>query len=237
MNDYIRKLIKIHALEDVTKECCGIIIAPAKGNMEIYPCKNISLTKEKRFEISPLEYLKAVERGKVVGFYHSHISENDKISLVDKHYSEGFKLPIVLYSIKKDSFDFYHPKGSLLPYMGESFEIGVNDCFTLARKYFKNELNIEIQDYSRDEHWYEKNPGLILENFEKEGFVQVKGQPQIHDVIFFRMKDGDKPSHIAIYVDGGRILHHPRYKNSRIEEYDQSFINRTFCIARHKSLL
>ena len=148
LDDNVKNKIQRHALQNAHEECCGIILLRS-GELTAFECQNIAKEKSRKFEISPLEYLKASGCGNIVGFYHSHISENDKITLVDKHYSEGFKLPIILYSVTKDSFDFYNPRGCLIEYIGRDFKIGENDCFTLARDYFKKELDVLIGDYER----------------------------------------------------------------------------------------
>ena len=70
-------------------------------------CKNISIDKKNNFEICPKDYLKAVNTGKILAYYHSHPDNNCDFSDMDKKVSAFNDLPLIMYCIKKDKFFKY----------------------------------------------------------------------------------------------------------------------------------
>lgn len=226
----IKSTIKKYALKEKPDEVCGLIIS--SGNfVSIYPCKNISSNKKVRFELSPLDYVRALDDGgnKVLGIFHSQ--ENKNLSVLDVLNSMGHKIYSVVYSWKYDEFyEITNQHVKYKQYIGKEFEIGKNDCFSIIRDFYKKEYNININDYFRDDKWYKKNPNIIKENFEKEGGIEVKFEDiKEGDVIIFSF------GHFAIYLGENLILHAPRDKYSNIEYLNDSYKNRISLILRHKS--
>ena len=109
LEDYIKSSIKDHALEDQSKECCGIILEK-QNRLKTFKCVNVSEKADKHFSIRPLDYALASDEGNVKAVYHSHNSRNDQFSPNDMINSRAHKLPFILYCSKKDSFSFFDPK-------------------------------------------------------------------------------------------------------------------------------
>ena len=102
----IKSQIRKHSLSEFPEECCGIIIRKDKL-IDSIECENIANDKGEFFEISPRDYLKASRQGEIEAYYHSHTSDNDIFSGVDKAISESNNLPLIMYSVKKNKFSKY----------------------------------------------------------------------------------------------------------------------------------
>src|SRR6266496_1042505 len=89
MNFEIQEQIKAHALEDQTKECCGLI---AGGG--IYKCRNISTIND-HFLIDSKDYFTASLLGKISAVYHSHVNGNNDFSDFDKQMSDNLNIKYV----------------------------------------------------------------------------------------------------------------------------------------------
>mgnify|MGYP000028206071 CR=1 FL=1 len=142
----IKEFVKRESLKDPSRECCGLILEKDSG-VEIVPCENVSPNPEKHFIISPLDVMEASKSGKLIGFYHSHVVEEDfKLSKYDKLVSQKLMLNSIIYSVTNDKFIHYEPNKHKPDYVNRPFIIGLYDCFTLAQDYYKYALNIHIPD-------------------------------------------------------------------------------------------
>ena len=105
-----------------------------------------------------------------------------------------------------------------------------------CRDFYKNELDIEINDYERDESWLENPRDTLDKYYEKEGFKKVEDLKPF-DCVFFKMRKVGPSSHVGIYLGNDLLLHQTGGVNgySRIEDYTrwQKFTN---YVIRHKDL-
>ena len=110
----------------------------------------------------------------------------------------------------------------------------------------ENECNIKIKNHYRDRNWFIENPNSYQEHYEEEGFIKIlDGPPTKKDLLKIKKHDGimmkylgkNFPTHGAIYVGSGLILHHQINCYSRIEPYDGTLLERTVGTLRHESLL
>lgn len=224
LNNRTKQEIKELALKIPNEEICGLLIE--SGNYESFiPCKNISSNKSKHFEISPLDYLRIAENNKIIGIIHSqHSFLPSSLDIVN---SLGHNLKSYIYSLDFDEFlEITEGHLKYKKYLGKIFEIGKQDCFTLIRDFYKQELNIEINNYPRNDNWYKENPNIIIENYQKEGFQEAEIKDIKHsDIIIFNS------GHFGIYLDGDLLLHHQRNKLSNIERLTEewkSFISNIY---------
>tara|TARA_B100000427_G_scaffold273882_1_gene241792 strand:- start:100 stop:837 length:738 start_codon:yes stop_codon:yes gene_type:complete len=239
----IKKAIKTHALSSTPKECCGILYEKSGATLA-HECMNVSEEPEKHFSIRPRDYLTASKKGSVKAVYHSHVSDNNKFSPNDMINSRAHQVPFVLYSIGKDCFSTFDPRKNKTFLYDRTFKIGETDCYTVVKEYYKD-LGIEINgrnDLGND--WHKKDPSLIQKLFELNKnnpdlpIIELGATTQLqkHDVIVFEFIKGRGPNHVAVYLDDGNILHHPRNKYLSIEPLSNTY-KKTICkIYRHEQL-
>lgn len=246
LNTIIKDNIKKHALECSPNECCGLI-THSDGNIISVPCQNISKTPDKAFIINPSE-VKKYNFNNVIGFYHSHF-KNSEFTLADIAMSEKINKFCILYVIEKDEIKTYEPIGVEIPYINRPFYIGILDCFTLFKDYYRRELNINLPDVVHEERFnidswkakeiekkYKNNLDTAFSNyFKNNNFIQVDNLRK-YDVILFKMPKIIFPCHVAIYLENNQILHH-LYELSAIESYSNALKRGTVSMWRHRTLL
>jgi len=243
LSNSIKETIKKHALKEMPKECCGVLVE-GEGEVVAFPCRNVSEKPEKHFSILPTDYLKASNEGRVKAIYHSHNSTNDKFSPNDILNSKGHDLPFVLYCSLKDSFSTFDPKKSKTFLYDRIFKIGETDCYTVVKEYYKD-LGIELSDkpLSRTDHtWHQQNPRLIQELFDLNKnnpnlpIMELPASTKLkkHDVLVFEFIKGAGPNHVAVYLGNDEIMHHPRNKYLCIQPLNKTLIKTISKIYRHE---
>jgi proteasome lid subunit RPN8/RPN11 len=228
----IKRKIKEHSLRESPREACGLITRK-QGVLSAHEALNNSEDIH-RFRINAFDYVRASGEGQIVAVYHSH-QKGYNFSELDKLNSQTHELIYILYCLENNSFLTYDPKNEFNNYIGKDFKWGTSDCFTLVRDFYKEELNIDIGDYPREDGWEKKFGPLFDKYFEKENFKEIKNLKKYDGILFRTRKDG--PSvHCAVYLGEGLMLHQPRNTISRIDEYDERFKKITSKIVRHVSL-
>lgn len=231
----IKRDIKSHALSEKPNECCGLILKTEKEYLA-YPCKNIAEDKCLHFIMDYHDYYAGSKLGKIEFLYHSQptlIPSN-----LDIQNCKVNNLKSVIYSYNDDDFTYLDPlmNFSINKYVGRDFEIGKMDCFTLVRDYYENELKISISNYERSLKSLLKDKDIIINNYQKEGFVIVKDKLfQKHDLLVFK-QNKNFPGHLAIYLDNKLFLHQWRNSKSNIKILTDELKNHITMIMRHKSL-
>jgi proteasome lid subunit RPN8/RPN11 len=75
--------IRAHALREIPKECCGILIGAGEDILEAVPAANVAQQPSRCYEVSPADHIAQVRRCRdaagdaaaplrIVGVYHSH---------------------------------------------------------------------------------------------------------------------------------------------------------------------
>lgn len=94
--------------------------------------------------------------------------------------------------------------------LGREFTHGTKDCYTIVRDFYRDNFGLELTDYARPDDWWDEGLNLYVDNFSKEGFIQVDFNP-------YDMQPGDLflsailskvPNHASIYLGQGYVLHH-----------------------------
>jgi proteasome lid subunit RPN8/RPN11 len=109
INQEQQKTIKKLALGKPNEEICGLLSIDDNEQLNIIPCKNVSLKKQEHFLINGRDYLKATSIGQIIGIYHSHPNGNT-FSELDKNNALGHNLISIIYDIKSNTFNEYHPR-------------------------------------------------------------------------------------------------------------------------------
>lgn len=221
-----------HAYETTPHECCGVVIV-FKGKYKYIPCRN--LLQGDVFCIDPEDYANAEDLGEIVAIAHSHPNGNTEPSSADIISCNRSQLPWIIVTLPQNSFSVIYPKEFNTPLIGRPFYHGVLDCYSLIRDYYREILKIELSDYLREPNWWDKGQDLYLDNFKKEGFVEVQDL-RPHDIIL--MQNGSsKVNHGAIYIGDNLILHHSSNRLSSRDVYGGYWRKNTRCIIRHETLL
>lgn len=123
-------------------------------------------------------------------------------------------------------------------YCGVDFRHGSDDCYGLIRKFYKEEMGLELTNYARPDYWWTKGGNLYMENFRKEGFqiIDCKDDLQFGDIILMAI-GSEVACHGAIYLGEGKILQHLQGRKSSIDKYTGLFKNKTVAVVRHKNIL
>lgn len=219
--------IKELAYQNPNIESCGLIIQN-KSIISIYPSTNISIEKDKFFTINPKDYLRASLLGNIIGIYHTHTKNGSfNFSETDIINAKNHNLIYILYCIKNNSFKVYdgNQESIYKNYLNIEFEIGKNDCYELVKKYYKNELNIDLPYLNRTENWYEHNEERFINEFNTQFnkyLIETK-ELQKNAIILFKYRNKKYPHHLGIYLDNNEFLHHPYHKFSTIDIYNNIY--------------
>lgn len=240
----IKAAIIDHANRDYPREACGVIVGK-----EYIPCKNIA-ADDAQFEIDPIDLVGAEKEGKILAYCHSHPDGSCEPSMPDRVQMGLHGLPWVI----TNGIDvaMHKPDGYQAPLLGREYHHGLLDCYTLVKDYYQRELGITLNDYARADAWWENkdHDPLYLENFKKEGFVEVD-TIQKHDAILCRLGRTEHINHALVFIGNGMlksertedvigdclVLHHPYNRQSLREIYGEQWQRRAAIIIRHKSLI
>lgn len=125
--------------------------------------------------------------------------------------------------------------------LGLEFEHGVNDCYSLMRRFYAMNFGIDVPDLARPDSWWDKDAhgkslNLYLDHYAWAGFGLVHGRPQDWlpgDVILMAIRS-EVANHGAILLPRGQILHHFLGALSQIEPYSRPlWRDTTVAVLRH----
>lgn len=118
------------------------------------------------------------------------------------------------------------------------YKIGVNDCYSLVRCFYKDNFGIELTDYARPTNWEDSNLNLYMDNYFHEGFRTIDVHPRDYRVgdAFLMAINSSKANHAAVYIGAGEVIHHPRDLLSRKSPYAGVLRNTTVAVLRHKDV-
>lgn len=200
------KEIVSYLLEKYPEEGCGVIINE-RGRLVWAPCENVAEDKEVSFVLNSSQYIKAHLRGTIEAIVHSHVNSSADPSEADKATSEFLRTPYIIYSVPDAEKVEYIPKSfEKEKLLGREYEFGVNDCYSFARDYYKQEKNISLPVLDFQDNWWEKGLNYFDDYFEQFGFKEVQS-PEKHDAVLFSVRS-HIPNHCAIYLGEGVIAHH-----------------------------
>lgn len=240
LTEFNKSYIREMSQDALPNEAGGLFIKTDRG-INAYTCKNVSDRPDKHYIANSFEVNKLKERGKIIGYWHSHPAFDHQFSMPDKYFAEKLGIDSVLYCVDIDSFCEYQPIGFEIPYIDRPFYLGVFDCLSLVIDYYERELNIKIPYLFTDlafkyENW-ETSPEnkqettLCRDYLIKNSFLEVE-KPGKHDILLITFGRMLTPVHFAIYLGGNQILHQPLNSFSETCLYNNYYKNRTKGIFR-----
>lgn len=226
-----------YAEQKYPEECCGFILE-TEGEVTFYKASNISETPQSSFAIDPRDYSKAEDSGNIIAIVHSHCNSNANPSEADKVSCESSQLPWLIVSYPSKDNKILQPTGLEWPYEKRPFFHGVLDCYSLVRDYYKRELDIDLPNYFRQDNWWHKDKNMYMDNAKDAGFEIIpttSGPPKLHDLIVIQT-GAEVPSHGAVYLGDGIMLHHMAGRKSCRAPYGGYWKKNTWAYLRHKEL-
>jgi hypothetical protein len=160
------------------------------------------------------------------------LSESDRLEMNEKN------LAFTIIGKTKDHSKSYLPDRYLetVNYENRIYLYGLLDCYTLIRDYFRNNYNIWIPaNIDRSFGWWHNGRNLYVDMYEQYGFKETSSSIKKDDVLIFRFDNG-MPSHSAIYLGQGKMLHHMLGRFSCVENFDGTYKMGLVGVLRHGDL-
>jgi cell wall-associated NlpC family hydrolase len=232
---------KADALAKYPNESCGIV-----SGDEYVACDNIASDPSKDFIIAPATVQPYVTGGTLQAVIHSHPvkqllarscpSKSDMIGQI------GTSVPWGVIDIAPDVVNDPYWWGDFLldqPLIGQQFHHGINDCYTVVRRWMWQNRKLKIADIPRDDAWWNmQEEDLYMQGFEKNGWVRISKEELQHgDTILGKIR-APKINHAGVFLsskeDGiGVVLHHLPGRLSRREPAGP-YVNRAELFLRYK---
>lgn len=120
---------------------------------------------------------------------------------------------------------------------GLSYISGNQDCYGLVRRYYLECYGVTLTNYARPLYFWDNGLNFIDDCFEKEGFDSLLPQEKmrIGDLLCMNVTS-PIANHLAIYVGGGKILHHLFNCFSTFDNWNWRWKNRTLRTIRRRDL-
>lgn len=206
MTPALLEQILAHHAEEAPREACGVLVWDGKDTALYVPCRNIAEGTE-HFQIHPEDWVEAEDRGTILGVVHNHPGGTTEPSEADREGCNRSGLPWWIFA--DEEWTRIRPAEWTLT--GHPFAWGVQDCFTLARDAFGG-----VPDFVRAPGFW-KLHSLFEENLAAAGFERFDGPPSPLDGLLLSIRGNGVPNHCAVYLGGGRIVHHLPGRLSREE--------------------
>lgn len=223
-----------HARQESPRESCGVVII-RKGRERYVSCRNLAIGSE-QFHLHHEDYAAAEEQGEVVAVVHSHPASAPQPSQADLVGCEASGVPWVIVNPLTAAWHRFEPSGYCAPLVGRVFSHGTLDCYTLIRDYYREQLQIELRDFSRTENWWLRGEDLYRRHFAEAGFrVVPDADLRRHDVLLMQLS-ANVANHGAVYLGDDRILHHPMTRLSGRDVYGGYWKSITVLTLRHEAM-
>lgn len=121
-------------------------------------------------------------------------------------------------------------------YTGATYEAGIVDCLTIARRVYEEVYEIPIRNYARPNNWLDyPHFDFFMQLYKNEGFENPTNNVRDlreGDVLFMNVAS-DSVNHCAVYLGQNLILHHLLGRRSAIDSYTPQWQARVRLVARH----
>jgi proteasome lid subunit RPN8/RPN11 len=239
----VREAMRQEAERCYPREACGFVIGKGKKSY-FMPAINKAHSGD-QFLIDHTTYAMAEDEGEILAIWHSHPDCGGQPSEADLAGCEMTQLTWLISPLtQQDNGVFVHdeivvmqPSGFQMPYLGRPYIFGTFDCYSLLVDYYRREFDIHLDHLQsvRIERWWQRGYDIIEDNWAKLGFVPVTdGNFEQGDLLTFAV-DSEVANHVAVYVTGDIILHHPVNRLSRRETLGPYWSSKIKHHLRHQS--
>ena len=129
----------------------------------------------------------------------------------------------------------------LINLLNRPYQDGKQDCYGLAREYYKREYGLTLRNYARPIGFDHEGLDLLMDNFAKEGFqvVPTSGISTLEkaDGLLFSILGSKTANHVGVYIGSGYFIHHLYEKMSKCEALDQRWYQRIALVVRHPDII
>lgn len=233
LSDAVRQSAVSHGEAEFPRESCGLVIIQ-KGRQVYFPCQNLALDDD-QFIINPEDYAAADQRGEIVAVIHSHPNLPPLPSQADRVACEASGLVWHIFSLPSGEWASLQPEGYTAPLVGREWAFGTLDCYTIIRDWYLLNRGVELPDFHRQDGFWKRGENLYMDNFAIAGFREIPvNDIECGDVIL--MTNGSAmPTHGAVYLGDGMILHHVQNRLSSREIYGGVWLENTVGALRYGS--
>lgn len=219
------------------EEACGFILKTG-DEFSFSPQENITVNDKKtNFTISTNALSQVFEEGTLYALLHSHTTYLTDFSTTDRTFQAKMGIPWVLIDItspKRPNVKWLTREKEVLPLYGRKFLFGVYDCFTFVRDWYKEEFDIELNDYQRVDNFAKRGFEPYLDNYKREGFLEVPFNMLSYGDVLLLKLDDNAVSHAAVYVGDNLIAHHLTGRLSKKDFLGSYYKDRLVKVVRHK---
>lgn len=228
----IAAVVRAHALEDPTREVCGLIFTDLPGKRTLARrCANVAADPGTDWAIATAEWEAAEnEAGCAPALtYHSHPFTGAEFTPADMAWAEAIGTPALLYAVGPDAFALYEPCGYELPYEGRPFAWGVLDCWALARDWYRREMGLALASPPRAPGFWREGD-IFVRELTAGGFTPVPvGSWRRGDLLLFAINNGGNnpdgvANHCAVIVseECDLILNHVEKRKSAVQPFNSA---------------
>ncbi len=124
--------------------------------------------------------------------------------------------------------------------LGHPHKMGVRDCFSLFRDFYRINYDIDIPNIARPNNWSSDEIDIIGNVYERLGFEKV------YDWSIKKLQPGDVlcmavgssvPNHLAIYAGNNTVVHHLAGQFSTDVPMREFFRGSTCYVCRHNDVV
>ena len=219
MNELSRAHALQHALQEIPREACGLVVV-VKGRERYIPCRNVSAEPDEMFILDPEAYATAEDLGEITGIFHSHPKSSAAPSEADRTACESSGLVWYICSPQIGTWSELAPCGYKAPLIGRQYTWGVADCWTLVRDWYI-ENGVTLPDWERPLSSVDFIAAPMFDAcWASAGFTLIPEEEPLKrgDALLLRL-DGKGLDHCAVYIGDNLILHHIRGRLSSRDIY------------------
>ncbi len=123
--------------------------------------------------------------------------------------------------------------------LGLPYTSGEQDCYGLARRYYKDVFDLDLLDIARPDLWWEHEGFNLITDFVEADSWESVGvnlrNLKVGDGLLFAFACS-KINHVAVYVGNGLFIHHVYKQFSCETAVAQKWMSRCLGIVRHKKV-